>query len=138
MRIINQLLNLKLPTKEFVVIGSGTMDILGIRPAQDIDLVISQKLFNILQNNSSWKKIKQRGEEFLIKGNIEAGLRLDFKVYRNTFNSLHKEALVVEGIHFMNLKELVKMKTAMGREKDIKDIKKIQDYLLKNKVRFLV
>ena len=47
--------DLGLPLGQLIVIGSGLLDQLGIRAASDIDLVVSNELFNALKNDNAWK-----------------------------------------------------------------------------------
>ena len=44
MNIIKIIKDAKLPDGEYIVVGSGIMNALGIRDAEDIDLVISANL----------------------------------------------------------------------------------------------
>ncbi len=53
---IKRVKKLNLPTNEYVVIGSGLLDVLGIRKAVDIDIVASRQLFKKLQKEKHKKK----------------------------------------------------------------------------------
>ena len=56
---------------------------------------------------------------------------MGWEKYSIKIEEANKSALFIEDIPFMNLNELIKFKTAMGREKDFKDIELIKEYLNK-------
>jgi len=58
MNIIERVQPLELPAVDYIVIGSGVLDALGLRPANDIDLVVSEPLFG---------RLRQRGWEADVK-----------------------------------------------------------------------
>lgn len=43
--LIERIKELRLPEGQFMVSGSGILDVLGIRSAEDIDLLVSPELF---------------------------------------------------------------------------------------------
>ncbi len=51
--IIKETLFLNLPLRQFTVVGSGALAIRGIRDAADIDLLVTQKLYDGLKG-SGW------------------------------------------------------------------------------------
>lgn len=129
MNIIEKLKSLNLPSDQYVVISSGTLDVLGIRKANDIDLSITQELHEQLRKTGEWKEEVRYGKIFLLKEDIEINPDVSWKDYKTTTKELIETALVVNGINFMNLEEVIKFKKALGREKDFKDIELIEDYL---------
>lgn len=50
--IIEKIKDLNFPTSQYVVVGSGTLDALGIRKATDIDIAILPELHKKLCENS--------------------------------------------------------------------------------------
>jgi len=128
MNIFEELHKLDLPADQFVVVGSGTMDALGMRSAQDIDIVAIPELNKKIRESGEWKEDERYGKIFLSKGNVEILPDVSWDAYSATVQELIDTALVIDGFNFMNLDELVKFKTALGREKDMNDIKLIEDY----------
>ncbi len=133
MNIIQKIKELNLPNDQYVVIGSGTMDVLGIREAQDIDISVTEELFDKLKQSGKWEEFEKYGRPFLKKDVFDINKHLGWEKYSITIEEANKSALFIEDIPFMNLDELIKFKDAMGREKDFKDIGLIKEYLNKTK-----
>lgn len=140
MNIIKKIKELNLPNDQYVIIGSGTMDVLGIREAQDIDISVTKELFNKIKESGEWEEYEKYGKSFLKKDVFDINQQLDWESYNTTTTKANKSALFMEDIPFMNLDELIKFKTAMGREKDFKDIELIKIYLnkLEKRVRAVI
>ncbi|MEI6553674.1 MAG: hypothetical protein WCO09_03835 [bacterium] len=123
---------LNLPTGEFYVCGSAIMDVLGIRKAEDIDILVSPRLYEKLEKEDGWKKHPKYNilqDKDKICG---AKVTLDFMKENYSLDEVLPLATIVEGIPFMGLEMLINAKRQMGREKDFADIKLIEEYL-KNK-----
>lgn len=129
MNIIKKIKELNLPNDQYVVIGSGTMAALGIREANDIDMSVTEELFDKLKQSGEWEEFEKYERPFLKKDVFDINKSLGWEKYSITIEEANKSALFIDGIPFMNLDELIKFKTAMGREKDFKDIELIKEYL---------
>lgn len=139
MNIIQKIKELNFPSNQYLVVGSGILDILdilGIRSAVDIDISVTKDLHEELRKSGEWKEEEKYGKIFLKKGIFEINPELCWEKYKTTTEEAITSALIIEGIPFMNLNELIKFKHALGREKDIKDIELINIYL-KEKTKFL-
>jgi hypothetical protein len=135
MNIFEEVEKLNLPKGEFMVLGSGILAALGIREVGDIDLLVKPALFDKLKEEG-WGyevvEIEGRMREKVSKGIVEA--------YRDFWwegGSLEPEegiamALKINGVAFLPLETLLEIKKAMKREKDIKDVALIEEYI-KNK-----
>jgi hypothetical protein len=128
MNITEQVKKLHLPIGQYVVIGSGILDALGIRPAHDIDIAVTPKLFKTLQISDEWEREERYGKIFLKKDNLDINPQLSWSEYPTTTEDAIASALIINGIPFMNLEELKKFKSALGREKDKIDIALIATY----------
>jgi hypothetical protein len=128
MNIIQKIKELNFPLDQYVVVGSGTMDVLGIRPASDIDIAVTKELHQKLREGGEWKEYEKYNKIFLVDDTFEIIPELFWEGYYTTTKEAISSALVIEGIPFMNLDELIKFKTAMGREKDRIDIEMIKKY----------
>lgn len=131
MNIIQKIKELNLPNDQYVVVSSGILDILGIRKALDVDIAVTKDLFNKIKETGEWEEIEKYNKIFLKKEGFDIIPQLNWEKYITTVEEANKSALLVEDIPFMNLDELIKFKTALGREKDIRDIELIKDYLNK-------
>jgi hypothetical protein len=122
MNILNKLKELDLTPNEYVVVGSGILEVLGIRYSSDIDIAVTRNLFNKLQQTGDYEEEERYGKIFLKKEGIDVIPQLDWDKYKTTTEEAIASAMVIEGLYFMNLDELCKFKTALGRDKDFKDI----------------
>lgn len=128
--IIEKIKELNFPSDQYVIVGSGPLDALGIRSASDLDIAILPELHKKLCENPEWEQIERYGKIFLKREGIDIIPSLDWEKYSTTTEEAIQSALIIEGIPFLNLHELKKFKTALGREKDFADIKLIDEYLL--------
>lgn len=121
MKHIEELKKLKLPMDEFAITSSGPMAIRGLRENKDIDIIVKPKLWEGLKSQfpiSNDDKIKV--------GNIEI-----CQGSLGNSEELIDNADVIDGFRFVKLNEVIKFKQAVGREKDLKDIKLIENFLKK-------
>lgn len=134
--ILKEIKKLKLPEKEFVVVGSAILAIKGIRNAKeidDIDMVVTKQLFNTLKTNG-WKSFPHIFEnkecENLLSGIFEACREYwdntDINFFKNNPDCVEE----FDGIQFQSLKEFYKRKKAWGRPKDAEDLALIESYLI--------
>ena len=134
MDIAEEVKKLNLPLGKYVVVGSAILQMKGIRNSGDIDLVVSQDLFRDLQKKG-WKRkwffcgMFQR--RAITNGTMEAFSNRNYKNYWGSAETLIGKAEIIDGIPFWPLDELVKFKKELGREKDLKDIMSINEYLKK-------
>lgn len=133
MDIIEQVHSLQLPMGQYTVIGSGILSALGIRPHEDIDLLVTRELYDQFKIEG-WEENEIVPGFFVVKkGNVEASPDMvSIPGYMPNLKKLIKDAQMISGVPFMSLEELVKFKTALGREKDQKDIKLIDEYKKKS------
>ena len=132
MNIFEDVKKLNLPLGEYVVVGSGPMAARGIREYKDIDVLVTENLYKKLLNQG-WKKVEINGVngkfDVLKNGKFEVDKRLWCANYKPDTNQIIKNADLINGVSFMTLLELIKFKTALGREKDLKDIELIKNHL---------
>ncbi len=127
---ISRVKELNLPKGEFMVCGSAILDVLGIRKAQDVDVLVSPKLFEKLEREDGW----QRHHKYTTtlehpKGISGAKQTLDFMKENYSLEEALPLATYIEDIPFMSLDMLVNAKRQLGREKDLRDIILIEEYL---------
>jgi hypothetical protein len=134
MNIFQEVKKLNLPMGEYVVVGSGPMAAREIRDFKDIDILVSEKLYDELVKNG-WEIVEVEGVggkfKVLKKDIFEVNTTLWHGDYKPDNKNLIEQAEIICGVPFLQLKELIKFKTALGREKDLKDIELINNYLQK-------
>ncbi len=135
--IIERAKRLNLPSDKYVVVGSGVLEALGIRSANDIDIAVTTELFKTLRASGEWEEEEQYGKLFLKRDGIDVIPQLSWSDYPTTTEEAIASALIIDEVPFMNLEELKKFKTALGREKDKADIALIEKYQQNAALRFL-
>ena len=132
MNIFKKLKQLNLPLGEYVLVGSGPLAARGIREASDLDIAVTRKLLEELIASKKFRKIKKYGRLFLEAENLDIITQLDWDDYPTKVEEAIKTADIINGFPFLNISETIKFKKALGRKKDFKDIKLLEDYY-KNK-----
>jgi len=127
--IIAKVKVLKLPAQSFIVFGSCPLSVVGIREANDIDLLVSAEVFQSLES-AGWQQVdKGPDDKPLVFEDFEAHPNWDFSTYNPTLPELLSRAMVVDGIPFASIEDVRQWKAASGRPKDIVDIERIDAYL---------
>lgn len=126
-----ELLNkLSLPEDQFVIVGSGPLGVRNIRECRDLDVLVTDKLWIELA-----KKYPVKKEHGIDKIEVAEGIEMLSKgsAFRDpsiaSIDEIIRTADLIEGIRYINLELLKKFKQKMAREKDLKDIELIKDYL---------
>lgn len=129
MSIIEKAKQLGLPAGQYVVVGSGTLEVFGIRPAKDLDIAVLPKLHAKLRATGLWKEEIRYNKIFLQQEGVEILPDLHWDKYPGKVEDIIASATIIDGVPFMNLEELRRFKLALGREKDFEDIKLIDAYI---------
>lgn len=122
---------LNLPIGEYAITGSGPLGIRNLKEINDIDIIVTSKLWNKLV--SKYGEVNQNGVKKVI---IPESL---IEIFCDTsFNEQTKEkdepnvaeriaqSKVIDGLPFESLKNTLYYKYRMGRDKDFNDIKLIE------------
>lgn len=116
------------PAGEFIVVASGILNALGIRDSDDIDLVITQSLYDKLKAQG-WTEINKGSYSVLEHGPFEAGLCWDSdEAETPNLTDLLSGATYIQDVPFASLERVKAWKAKMGREKDIRDLSLIDTY----------
>lgn len=120
--LLEELKYLHLPTDQFAIFGSGPLGIRQLRESKDLDLVVKPELWERLAKKYPTKKEKN----FITIGRIE--IFRDWRPWFDDVNPLLDGADLIDGFRFVQLKYVLRLKKAMNREKDKKDIELIERY----------
>lgn len=101
----------------------------GIRQSNDIDMLVSQQVFDNLKRQGWVEKNKGPKDNPLAHDVFEVHTKWDFSSYKPTLVNLLASADIIDGVPFASLEEVLKWKEASGRPKDLKDIDLINAYL---------
>ena len=126
---------LGLPLDQIIIIGSGILDQLGIRQSIDIDVAARSEVLEKLAHDDGWiEKVDKHQRQYLVKcdGSVEVwdGWEIDGRVVE--YDELLDYAVEYDGVKFVNLDFLRRWKNWRGREKDIQDVKLIDEWRVKH------
>ncbi len=127
-QIIKKVKDLNLPKGKYIVFGSVPMCMRGIRNCEDIDLLVSPRIYANLKKQGWDEKITDFGH-VLKRGLFDVAEDWGFGSFNPKLSDLLARADHFDGISFASLEDVVVWKKAFGREKDHVDIKLIEDYL---------
>lgn len=129
---LKKLKELNLPQADFVIVGSGSLTIRNIRGSKDLDIIVTPKLWNELIEKYKISKNEWGVETLSINEYIEI-LNPKDSLFGNSkvvpVDEIFNDADIIDGIKFINLDHLKKIKISMGREKDIEDATLIDGFL---------
>ncbi len=121
-----------LPAGSYAIFGSGPMAVRGLRECRDIDLIVTDGLFEEYKGVGGWELKDVGGRETLVKDGIEMGANWGPGEW--DIDQLIEDADIIENLPFVRLAEVLKWKRLLRREKDVKDIEVIEDYFRKQGV----
>ncbi len=135
--IFKKLDSLNLNPDEYIIMGSGIMYALGIRPIEEINDI------DILVSDSGWKKVKEFGEIIhnhqnntnvipFLEGKLCIYDEWDPREY--TFESVYKDVHFIKKYPFQSLESLLELKAKRNKEKDKRHIGLILNYLEKDNI----
>ena len=121
--------DLNLPEGEYAIFGSGPMGIRNLREMHDIDIIVSDKLFDEYAKKDGWEVKEIYGyRDWLKNDDLEIEMGRDWHEGWDV-EKMIKEADIIDGLPFVELKYLVEWKKFFGREKDLKDVELIEQFL---------
>lgn len=122
---------LKLPIGHYAITGSGPLGIRNLRKINDIDIIVTQELWNDLEKE--YGVITENNVKKIVfpDGIVEAFGELSFVSEENapTINHRIASAEIIEGLPFESLEHALYYKTLMGREKDKIDMEMIRNLI---------
>jgi len=127
--IVKEVKDLNLPFGEYTVMGSGVLSVHGIREHNDIDLLITPKLYEILTKDGWVEETVHENFHVVRKGIVEASIEMA-KVgdYNPDIYELIKDSDIFDDIPFVKLEIIRKFKKERGKEKDLKDLVLIENF----------
>lgn len=136
MNIFKKLKELNFPLGEYVLVGSGPLAARELREASDLDIAVTDKLWQQLFDSGNYKTEERYGRLFLAEPDsedVDIIKQLDWEAYPTTVEEAIASADIIQDFPFLSIPETIKFKTALGREKDFRDIKMLEDYLASGK-----
>lgn len=128
MTTIERVYALGLPLDQLVVIAGGVLDGLGLREADDLDLVLSVELFSQLVTLPEWQVGVKHKDLTITQPDIEA-----FMSWRDdgrpNFEELFAEGITIDGVRFAHPHAVIDWKKRRASDKDLRDIALLEEYL---------
>lgn len=106
MKYLKELEKLNLPKNQYVIFGSGPLAIRGIRENEDIDLIVTKKLWDELLKNT---KIIKKSEKELTIGNIQ--IFKSWQLIEESVKELINDSEMIKGFPFVKLEYVLKWKS---------------------------
>lgn len=125
---------LKLPAGEYALFGSAPMGIRGMRNCHDVDIIVTKKLWERYSKKKDWELIKSSD-----KNKYSDGLRNDsIELWKDWWldydvSELIKEAEIIDDLPFVGLEKVLEWKKFIARDKDMGDVKIIEEFLKEKK-----
>lgn len=123
--------HLWLPKGQYVIMGSASLAAHGVREYKDVDILVSQELFNQLLDQG-WVR-QEKWPDCLISpdGTYEATVSV-WTSFPVTVETVLPTADYINGIPFCSLPDLLNIKIDLKRDKDLKDVELIKHFLNDN------
>src|SRR5687767_9385866 len=129
MDIFEKINDLNLPKDGYVIVGGGILVALGLLEwDEDVDICVAPDVYNRLKSNG-WREEKWADIPVLKHDVYDVGTR--FGAW--SVQDLLTDAMMINGIPFMNVEKLLQWKQEMGRPKDLKHVELIEHYLQDHK-----
>lgn len=123
---VERVRRLEIAKRDYVLVGSGVLDVLGLRSATDIDLVVTDEVYESFRQKHGWHEFAQvNGKKVL----SHEGRNLMTAWAGSQFKQLREDTSVVDGVKIMSLKKLIEGKIQLGRRKDISDVALLRRYI---------
>lgn len=137
MDIVSRVKALNLPQGQYAVFGSGVLEVHGIRKAKDVDVLITEELYEKLKKEG-WKRKwffwRTLWAKCITNGQNEAFTNLYWaRKYRPDTQELINQAELHGGVPFLRLEDLLEFQRNLPREKDKKGVKMMENYLASKK-----
>lgn len=133
-RKFEALKELGLPLGQYAITGSGPMGIRNLKEIGDIDILVTEELWAELAKK--YRVVDENGiRSVQFPGGIIEAFGVDsFYSFEKTledptFKERIENAELIDGLPFESLKHVLYYKNKMGRDKDLRDIELIQEYL---------
>jgi hypothetical protein len=117
-----------------IVIGSGILRALNLRESKDIDVVVTEEKYRELSNSGRFKKEQNRGREVLTDNLFEIVTSWTVIGKAWKFDDLLIYSVIIDGVRYNTVQFLLDAKRRWiadeeGRQKDIDDVKLMEQYL---------
>lgn len=138
-QLIDLLKSIDLPIGEWCVFGGACLAANDIRPAEDVDIFVTPKLYTKLSQRG-WEEHVTNSTNSCYLQTVHDGITVQAftacgtSKWRPQVERYINTPEIIGGMPFMPLEEMYAWKAATRRSKDLEDIAKIEPYLPKSRV----
>lgn len=125
--VFDQVRSLNLPAGKFAIFGSGPIVARGLRDTVDVDVIVTDDVFDELAKDPSWVKVQMRDHHDALK---KEGLEIYHTWAPGAWDidELIKSAEMIDGLPFVQLDAVVEWKTLRDEGKDKGDLELIEKW----------
>ena len=126
---------LGLSRDQMIIIGSGILDQLGVRKAADVDLVADGEVLEKIASDLDWaEQCDKNQRRYFVRhdGSVEIWDGWEFDGQVLNYEELLKCSVEYDGVKFVSLDFLRQWKGWRRREKDMRDIRLIDEWRTNN------
>ena len=132
--IQEQLENIGLNEDNSIVIGSGILAALGVRPSNDTDLVVAATAFERLDESGRFQNSVSYNQPVLLLGPLEIRKAWGVLGKEQTLTDLSAQSVILDGVRYISLEFLLAVKMDWiakdeARDKDVRDVQLIRQYM---------
>jgi len=121
---------LKLPENKYALFGSAPMGIRGLKECSDIDLVVTEDLWQEFKNKQGWEyKITENSVEYIQNSDSNIEIWHDWRPWYQDVMPFIDNSEIIDNLPFVRLEYVLEWKRQFGREKDLKDVEIIEEFL---------
>lgn len=100
--LFHRVKELKLPVGKYALFGSAPLGIRGMKDCHDIDVIVTEDLWNEFKDRENWKT-KKFNDRFLYLVNDSVELWKDWGPGQWNIGQLIQEAEIIDGLPFVKL-----------------------------------
>lgn len=129
--VIDRVAKLSLHPGGFIVAGSGILDVLNIRQANDVDVVVVQQIYDeLLLDDRTWHQETSDGVCRLVNADnsVEVWSSWAAPKGRLIYEELLQNSELIDGLRFLSLDFVYTWKVWKNRPKDKNDVGLIEKY----------
>jgi len=121
---------LKLPENKYALFGSAPMGIRGLKECSDIDLVVTEDLWQEFKNKQGWEyKITENSVEYIQNSDSNIEIWHDWRPWYQDVMPFIDNSEIIDDLPFVRLEHVLEWKRKFGRERDLKDVEIIEKFL---------
>lgn len=129
-RLFRKVKELGLPRGEYALFGSAPMGIRGIKECNDVDIIVTEKLWQEYLTKPGWEyTTTENGVEHIESTDDDIEIWRDWQPWYQDITQFIDTAEMTDDLPFVKLEYVLEWKRKFGRKKDLRDVAVIEDFL---------